>query len=890
MTVAVGGDDALELARAAFDLVEADASAAALLAERAVRAARRQRHPEAEVAALHALSFAQHELGDPRAIRTIRRAVRSGERNGLTQRTALARRRLAMDLASRGAITAALRELQLAYLALDPHEQARSEVFRIGILWYAGMNTEPLAGTDRALAVLRRRGDAFWEAQLLRNRGGFLSERGQTVAAERDLMRARELFADLGATAAAFATETELARNALIQGDLPGCLKRLDAIDARDVSPRIAAELSLLRAQATASARLRSESLQSLGEAQAMWKLSGRDDHGGRLETIRLMLLAGDATGARTLALQTQRSFASQGRHLYGARAVVLALAAAIAAGAVRPSGLRSGRRAAAILAGAGWHGEARRAQLMVARAAIELGSPEVARRELAGCSVLLRRGPLADRIEAWHVEALLRFRRGDRAGAQRALRTGLGLLDGYRETLGASDLRATASEIGAELAELGLRTALAGADMDAMLAWADRLRGSALRLPPVTPPDSSELRDRAAELRRVSAEIWRAERSRRTTRTLLARQVALEGSIRQLSRHAAGGPAAGSAPPGRGELSRALGGAALIELVELDGTLTALTLTDARVTREDLGSVQPVTEELEWLRFALVRLARRGHGAAQRATMRQGAEASAERLGELLVEPLAERVARRPLVIVPTGALHGMPWAMLPQLRGRPIVVAPSAATWSALQAPRWSALKAPRGSVLKTPRAPRESEVVLVAGPRLRHAKAELAAVAGLYSNTVTLAGKDATVAAVMEALAGATVAHLACHGHFRTDSPLFSSLELADGPLNAYELQRLRRPPELIVLSACDLATSDTRPGDELLGFAAALVGMGTRTIIASVVPVPDSGAKRLMTSLHNHLTAGDSPSVALAKAQEGLSPRGYGLSGFVCLGTG
>lgn len=882
MTVAVGGDDALELAQAAFDLVEAHASAAALLAERALRAARRQRHPEAEVAALHALSFAQHELGDPRAIRTIRRAVRSGERNGLTQRTALARRRLAMDLASRGAITAALRELQLAYSALDPHEQARSEVFRIGILWYAGMNNEPLAGTDRALAVLRRRGDAFWEAQLLRNRGGFLSERGQTVAAERDLMRARELFADLGATAAAFATETELARNALIQGDLPGCLKRLDAIDAGDVSPRIAAELSLLRAQATASARLRSESLQSLGEAQAVWKLSGRDDHGGRLETIRLMLLAGDATGARTLALQTQRSFASQGRHLYGARAVVLALAASIAAGAVRPSGLRSGRRAAAILDGAGWHGEARRAQLMVARAAIELGSPGVARRELAACSVLLRRGPLADRIEAWHVEALLRLERGDRAGAQRALRTGLGLLEGYRETLGASDLRATASEIGAELAELGLRTALAGADMDAMLAWADRLRGSALRLPPVTPPDMSELRDRAAELRRVSAEIWRAERSKRTTRTLLARQVALEGSIRRLSRHAAGGPAPGGAPPGRRELSRALGAAALIELIELDGTLTALTLTDARVTRDDLGSVQPVTEELEWLRFALVRLARRGHGAAQRATMRQGAEASAERLGELLVEPLAERVARRPLVIVPTGVLHAMPWAMLPQLRGRPIVVAPSAATWSALQAPR--------GSALTAPRAPSESEVVLVAGPRLRHAKAELAAVGGLYSNTVTLAGRDATVAAVMEALDGATVAHLACHGHFRTDSPLFSSLELADGPLNAYELQRLRRPPELIVLSACDLATSDARPGDELLGFAAALVGMGTRTIIASVVPVPDSGAKRLMTSLHTHLTAGDSPSVALAKAQDGLSPRAYGLSGFVCLGTG
>ena len=485
MTVAVGGDDPLEFAQSAFELVEADASAAAALAERALRLARSRRHREAEVAALHALSFAQHELGDSRAIRTIRSAVRAGERHGLTRRTALARRRLALVLADRGAFTAAIRELDLADAALDPYERARSEVFRVGILWYAGTTTEPLRTTESALAMLRGRGDAFWEAQLLRNRGGLLAERGDTVAAERDLTRARELFAGLGATAAALATDTGLVRSALIRGDLPECLARLDAIDARDVGARVIAELALLRAQATAAARLRSESLQALSEAQAVWAKLGREDHAGRLEAIRLTLLAGDASSARALALQTQRSFAAQQRHVYAARAAGLALAASIAAGGVRPSGLRSGRRAATVLADAGWRGEARRAQLMVARAAVELGSAGVARRELAGCSVLLRRGPLADRIEAWHVEALLRLDSGDRAGAQRALRTGLRLLEGYRETLGASDLRATASEIGVELAQLGLRIALAGADTDSMLAWADRLRASALRLPP---------------------------------------------------------------------------------------------------------------------------------------------------------------------------------------------------------------------------------------------------------------------------------------------------------------------------------------------------------------------------------------------------------------------
>src|SRR6185437_12588208 len=200
----------------------------------------------------------------------------------------------------------------------------------------------------------------FWEAQLLRNRGALLTERGETLAAERDLIRARELFAGLGATSAASAAETELARSALMRGDLPECLRRIDAIDTGGISARVAAELSLLRAEATATARLRRESLQALGEAQAIWERSGRDDHTARLEAIRLTLLAGDAVGARVLALQTQRSFAAAQRHVYGARAAVLALAASIAAGVVPRSALRSGRRAATILADAGWEGEAR--------------------------------------------------------------------------------------------------------------------------------------------------------------------------------------------------------------------------------------------------------------------------------------------------------------------------------------------------------------------------------------------------------------------------------------------------------------------------------------------------------------------------------------------------
>ena len=129
-----------------------------------------------------------------------------------------------------------------------------------------------------------------------------------------------------------------------------------------------------------------------------------------------------------------------------------------------------------------------------------------------------------------------------------------------------------------------------------------------------------------------------------------------------------------------------------------------------------------------------------------------------------------------------------------------------------------------------------------------------------------------------------------HVACHGRFRADSPLFSSLELADGPLNVYDLQRLRWPPEVLVLSACDLALSDRYPGDELLGMAAVLLGMGTRTVVASVVPVADSVTRRLMLAFHRRLVAGTSPAAALAHAQAGLRGDSPAAAGFVCLGSG
>ena len=132
------------------------------------------------------------------------------------------------------------------------------------------------------------------------------------------------------------------------------------------------------------------------------------------------------------------------------------------------------------------------------------------------------------------------------------------------------------------------------------------------------------------------------------------------------------------------------------------------------------------------------------------------------------------------------------MPWALLPGLRPRVLSVAPSAACW--LRAHR--ADRTPGGAV------------VLVRGPGLASEGAEVPELATDYAGDgelVVLAGGTATNARVLDAIDGARLVHIAAHGTFRADSPLFSSLQLADGPLTVYDLERLRRAPRQIVLSS-------------------------------------------------------------------------------------
>ncbi len=479
-------------------------------------------------------------------------------------------------------------------------------------------------------------------------------------------------------------------------------------------------------------------------------------------------------------------------------------------------------------------------------------------------------------RAQAWHAEALHRWASGNRRGAGVAARTALRVMDEHRAGLGATDLRAHASGHRVEVAEFGLRMAFDSGRPARVLDWAEQGRASHLMLRPVRPPSDPDLAAALSELRATVSEIFKVRGAGGNTGALERRQVALERQIRDHDRRL---PAAQTARPTRPQvrtLSAALGDAALLEFVHLDDTLYVVTVVGGRIRLGRLGAAAPVYDLIDRARFALHRLARHHANDASNAAARALLADAAERLDSLLLRPIASEITDRPLVVVPTGALQSLPWSILPACAGRPVTVTPSAALWHAGLRPAGAG-----------------GQAMVAAGPGLPGADAEAAVIAALHQVTA-LAGEGATVEAVTTELDGARLAHLAAHGHIHPNNPLFTSLTFADGPLTVYDLKRLRRAPQLVVLAACDVGRSAVRAGDELLGLSATFLALGTRGIIASVVPIPDAETAPLMIAFHRLLAAGKPATPALAQAQEQVSsthPAAMAAAaGFVSIGAG
>jgi hypothetical protein len=433
-------------------------------------------------------------------------------------------------------------------------------------------------------------------------------------------------------------------------------------------------------------------------------------------------------------------------------------------------------------------------------------------------------------------------------------------------------------------LAELGVHLALESGSPVGVLQSAEAARAASAWLRPRAPLDDDLVSDELAELRRLDAARRSGELPPHAGRS---RQLRLERSVRDRARHAAGGPGDRRGRVDVGALRAALGGRVLVELVRVDGAVSAVVVTRAAVRLVHLGPADLVASELDSLVAGLRWL---GQGIAGPAA--QLVQRSAARLDTMLVAPAlgAARVGgTAPVVLVPGAWLSALPWGALPSQAERTFTVAPSASTWLRSTV---ATAASPPGTDRGRGARPR---VVLAHGPGLPGAAAEVRRLAAAYRDAEVLDGARATVATVLARMDGADVVHLAAHGRLRLDNPMFSALELADGPLTVHDVERLRAAPRVVVLASCDAALGSVHPGDDVVGLANALLALGTSSVVAPVLPVPDDATARLMTRLHDGLRKGASAAEALAAArgQGGRAPQPADVvtsAGFGSFGAG
>ncbi|MBD5786752.1 CHAT domain-containing protein [Cellulosimicrobium terreum] len=710
--------------------------------------------------------------------------------------------------------------------------------------------------------------DAWRDLAVLHmNRGSLRSDLGRLAEAAEDFAACAEYARRIDNPLYSSMAAHNLGWVTYLRGDLPVALRAME--QAAEAAPERHAAVGLVdKAQVLLDAGLVADADEALMEAREHLRRYRMVRDLAEVELVRSRTLVAlrRYDDARQQARSASRRFARMGNLPWELRARVAELQALGAQDARRSVDRRTARRRAtdalqlaergssrgraiglgvevpALLLAADWFTTA--VDLDDARAALRALPPD------------LGRAPLPLRLQREVVVARMAFVAGDRRTGVRAVRRGQAVLADQRARLGSVDAVTASAVHGVRLGNVDVNAALRTRRPATIFDAVERGRAAFAGSGRVRPPADPVLAELLVAARQ-EVEAARALGSSADPDRLLRRQDHLR-SARRLQDEARrrawqhGGGAAIPMPATekgvRTALAQGAPDAVVADLVLHGDHVHAVRVSAAGSRFVRLGRQDVVVEKVRRARADLAVLS----NVLIPVPMREAAVASLARtlgaLDELLLAPLE---VEGDLHVAARDILLAVPWAALPSRRGK--------RTW----ANSWVDLR--RGDPVR-----RSDGALVVAGPGLRFSSAEARLVASAWDGAEALTGEAATCAAVVDRLPTAGVVHLAAHGTHETDNPLFSSLRLADGPLFAHELDGIDLHGVVVVLSACEVGLSTPRIGGESLGLTSVLLRLRVRAVIASVAPLRDDVAARVMPALHAELRDGAMPGTALARA--------------------
>lgn len=255
---------------------------------------------------------------------------------------------------------------------------------------------------------------------------------------------------------------------------------------------------------------------------------------------------------------------------------------------------------------------------------------------------------------------------------------------------------------------------------------------------------------------------------------------------------------------------------------------------------------------------------------------------AQAAELYRILISPIAIKLEPNRLIcVIPDGILYQLPFAALVSPTNNRYLVEDFSITTSP------SASVMVRTAGLAAAQSIGKSETFIgISNPRFNYkrftglpslpsAEEEVARVRTLYPKSELLKNEQATEMALIRNISHYNTVHIASHILIDSQSPLQSSILLAeegsqtiaerkgaevipDGTLQAVEIYKLKLPAtKLVVLSGCQSAVGDYTRGEALSLLAQSFFAAGVPSVIASLWEVDDALSAEIMYSFHyNH----------------------------------
>ncbi len=249
--------------------------------------------------------------------------------------------------------------------------------------------------------------------------------------------------------------------------------------------------------------------------------------------------------------------------------------------------------------------------------------------------------------------------------------------------------------------------------------------------------------------------------------------------------------------------------------------------------------------------------------------------------MGDWLLGPLKEITRSREILILPEGELSNFPWQAL-IVDGKPLAEITSVIVNPSLR----HFLNA-----ISIDLPDRTVDVFVGNTEGLSASNDELAVFHNNAEWKVTCHERCGRADWPLEGSSG--VWHYLGHAQYRSDNPIYSSLQLSDGPLFAADFRLRQNRVGLVTLAACRTGQQSYMPGEESTGLVRSLLEMGARNVIASHWAVDDASTALWMrtfyTSYLKNLTVHQSTREAALAVRERF-PSAFHWAAFSVFGAG